>query len=199
MNTFDELWTMLREETGGENPGDETPVVPRQQTDSDVTTGEPIEYAAQTLEPAETTTGEEANHAAFPTATEDMAAAETELQESDLPLVSPLDDRAYSHLADIQKFASWCFGEDGERRLKCAIDLFSSEYTGHDDEIERAIEKLPREEVFVLTNWLSTHFSDLWDRQIEDDISNGLLDELAAEALAEHRAGKSLPLPTDEE
>jgi hypothetical protein len=66
-------------------------------------------------------------------------------------------------------------------------------------EIERAIEKLPREEVFVLTNWLSTHFSDLWDRQIEDDISNGLLDELAAEALAEHRAGKSLPLPTDEE
>jgi hypothetical protein len=141
MNTFDELWTMLREETGGENPGDETPVVPRQQTDSDVTTGEPIEYAAQTLEPAETTTGEEANHAAFPTATEDMAAAETELQESDLPLVSPLDDRAYSHLADIQKFASWCFGEDGERRLKCAIDLFSSEYTGHDDEIERAIEQ----------------------------------------------------------
>jgi hypothetical protein len=66
-------------------------------------------------------------------------------------------------------------------------------------EIERAIEKLPREEVFVLTNWLSTHFSDLWDRQIEDDISNGLLDELAAEALAEHHAGKSLPLPTDEE
>jgi hypothetical protein len=66
-------------------------------------------------------------------------------------------------------------------------------------EIEQAIEKLPREEVFVLTNWLSTHFSALWDRQIEEDISSGLLDDLAAEALAEHRAGKSLPLPTDEE
>jgi len=66
-------------------------------------------------------------------------------------------------------------------------------------EIEKAIEKLPRQEVFVLTNWLSTHFADLCDRQIEEDISNGLLDELAAEALAEHRAGKSLPLPSDEE
>jgi hypothetical protein len=66
-------------------------------------------------------------------------------------------------------------------------------------EIEHAIEKLPREEVFVLTNWLSTHFSELWDRQIEEDISAGLLDDLAAEAVAEHRAGKSLPLPAHEE
>jgi len=65
-------------------------------------------------------------------------------------------------------------------------------------EIEQAIESLPREEVFVLANWLSTRFSDLWDRQIEDDISAGLLDDLAAEAVAEHRAGKSLPLPTHE-
>ena len=66
-------------------------------------------------------------------------------------------------------------------------------------EIEQAIERLPRQEVFLLTSWLSSHFSDLWDRQIEEDISSGLLDDLAAEALAEHRAGKSLPLPTDEE
>jgi len=66
-------------------------------------------------------------------------------------------------------------------------------------EIEMAIEKLPREEVFVLTNWLSTHFSDLWDRQIEEDISAGLFDDLAAEAVAEHRSGKSLPLPSHEE
>jgi len=66
-------------------------------------------------------------------------------------------------------------------------------------EIEEAIEKLPREEVFQLTDWLSTHFSDLWDRQIEEDISAGLLDDLAAEAIAEHRSGESLPLPTDEE
>jgi hypothetical protein len=50
----------------------------------------------------------------------------------------------------------------------------------------------------VLTNWLSSHFAELWDRQIEEDISGGLLDGLAADALAEHRAGKSLPLPMNE-
>ena len=66
-------------------------------------------------------------------------------------------------------------------------------------EIEQAIEKLPREDLFQLTGWLSTHFSDAWDRQIEEDIVAGRLDDLAAEAIAEHRAGQSLPLPVDEE
>ena len=65
-------------------------------------------------------------------------------------------------------------------------------------EIEQAIEKLPREEVFQLTDWLSSRFSDLWDRQIEEDISAGLLADLAEEAKAEHRAGGSLPMPSDE-
>ena len=55
-------------------------------------------------------------------------------------------------------------------------------------EIEQAIEKLPREDLFELTRWLSTHFSDAWDRQIEEDIVAGRLDDLAAEAIAEHRA-----------
>jgi hypothetical protein len=65
-------------------------------------------------------------------------------------------------------------------------------------EIEQAIERLPREELFQLTDWLSSRFSDQWDRQIEEDISAGLLDSLAAEAVAEHRAGNSLPMPSDE-
>ena len=55
-------------------------------------------------------------------------------------------------------------------------------------EIEQAIEKLPREDLFQLTGWLSTHFSDAWDRRIEEDIVAGRLDDLAAEAIAEHRA-----------
>ncbi len=54
-------------------------------------------------------------------------------------------------------------------------------------EIEQAIEKLPREELFQLTGWLSSRFSDAWDRQVEEDISAGRLDDLAAEAIAEHR------------
>ncbi|MBE2203434.1 MAG: hypothetical protein IAE94_03700 [Chthoniobacterales bacterium] len=65
-------------------------------------------------------------------------------------------------------------------------------------EIEKAIEKLPREELFQLTDWLSSRFSDQWDRQIEEDIAAGLLDELASEAIAEHRAGQSMPMPSDE-
>jgi len=65
-------------------------------------------------------------------------------------------------------------------------------------EIEQAIEKLPREEVFQLTDWLSARFSDLWDRRIEEDISAGLLEDLAEEAKAEHRAGGSLPMPFNE-
>lgn len=66
-------------------------------------------------------------------------------------------------------------------------------------EIECAIEKLPREELFPLTDWLSSRFSDAWDRQIEEDIVAGRLDDLGSEAVAEHRAGTSLLMPFDEE
>jgi hypothetical protein len=58
------------------------------------------------------------------------------------------------------------------------------------EEIETAIEKLPREELFELTSWLSGKFSAAWDAQIEEDVSAGRLDELARVALVENRAGK---------
>ncbi len=41
-------------------------------------------------------------------------------------------------------------------------------------------------------------FHDAWDRQIDADIKAGKLDGLAEEALAEHRSGKTRPLPGDE-
>jgi hypothetical protein len=65
-------------------------------------------------------------------------------------------------------------------------------------EIEKAIEKLPSQELFELTHWISSRFSDAWDRQIEEDICAGRLDDLAAEALEEHRAGGSQEFPIDE-
>ena len=65
-------------------------------------------------------------------------------------------------------------------------------------EIEKAIEKLPSQELFELTHWISSRFSDAWDRQIEEDICAGRLDDLAAEALEEHRAGGSQDFPMDE-
>jgi hypothetical protein len=40
--------------------------------------------------------------------------------------------------------------------------------------------------------------ADAWDRQIEDDICAGRLDDLAMEALEEHRAGGSREIPLDE-
>ena len=65
-------------------------------------------------------------------------------------------------------------------------------------EIEKAIEKLPTDELFELTHWISSRFSDAWDRQIEEDICAGRLNDLAAEALQEHRSGGSRELPGDE-
>ena len=65
-------------------------------------------------------------------------------------------------------------------------------------EIEKAIEKLPNQELFELTHWISSRFSEAWDRQIEEDICAGRLDDLAAEALEEHRAGGSKELPPGE-
>lgn len=54
-------------------------------------------------------------------------------------------------------------------------------------EIETAIEKLSDDDVTELKAWL-------WDREIEADAATGRLDELADEALSEHRAGKTRPL-----
>ena len=65
-------------------------------------------------------------------------------------------------------------------------------------EIEKAIEKLPTDELLELNHWFSNRFSDAWDRQIEEDIHAGRLDNLAAEALQEHRAGGSTDFPPDE-
>jgi hypothetical protein len=65
------------------------------------------------------------------------------------------------------------------------------------EEIETAIEKLPREEFFLLTGWLSKKFAQTWNAQIEDDVSAGRLDELARAALEEHRAWKTAPFPGD--
>lgn len=66
-------------------------------------------------------------------------------------------------------------------------------------EIGEAIEKLPREELLQLSEWMAERCSDAWDQQIEEDVFEGRLDELAAEALAEHRAGGLIPFPPHEE
>lgn len=66
-------------------------------------------------------------------------------------------------------------------------------------EIEAAIERLPRSELFKLTDWISAKFSEEWDREIEEDIKAGRLDRLAQEAVSEYHAGRAAAFPPDEE
>jgi len=61
------------------------------------------------------------------------------------------------------------------------------------EQIEAAIQKLPREDFFRLHGWIRDRFDDEWDKQIEEDAHAGRLDHLAREALAEYRAGRSEP------
>ena len=64
-------------------------------------------------------------------------------------------------------------------------------------EIEKAIEKLPRNEVFAIADWISKRFSDAWDAQIKEDVLTGALDHLVNEALAEYRTGAITNFPPD--
>jgi len=72
-------------------------------------------------------------------------------------------------------------------------DTFSDVSTVQD--IERAIEQLPEDDFWKLSEWLIQRHADQWDQQIEEDIRAGKLDKLAEEALREHREGKSRPFP----
>ena len=67
------------------------------------------------------------------------------------------------------------------------------------EEIEAAIERLPRDQFFRLLTWLRGRFEDEWDREIEADVKAGKLDQFAREALAEYRAGQTTPFPPDEQ
>ena len=59
------------------------------------------------------------------------------------------------------------------------------------ESVERAIEKLPPNELAEFRRWFAEFDADAWDEQIEADAACGKFDVLAAEALAEHQAGKS--------
>lgn len=62
------------------------------------------------------------------------------------------------------------------------------------EKIEREIEGLPPEDVRALGAWLDELRARLWDDEIRRDAKAGKLDALAAEALAEFRAGGTSPL-----
>jgi hypothetical protein len=62
------------------------------------------------------------------------------------------------------------------------------------EKLERQIKALTPEEVRKLGAFVDELRADLWDAQMEADVKAGKLDELAEQALAAHRAGKTTPL-----
>jgi predicted YcjX-like family ATPase len=57
------------------------------------------------------------------------------------------------------------------------------------EQIEAAILNLSETDFSKLRNWLLDLDYQQWDRQLEQDILDGKLDDLAKEALAEFEAG----------
>lgn len=61
-------------------------------------------------------------------------------------------------------------------------------------EIAQAIAQLPKDQLAEFRAWYAQFDAEVWDRQIEEDISAGKLDSLADAAIAEHRAGRTKKL-----
>ena len=60
--------------------------------------------------------------------------------------------------------------------------------------LEAHVQKLSPEELKKFRAWFAEFDARIWDVQIEADAKAGKLDGLVAEALAEHRAGKTREL-----
>jgi hypothetical protein len=58
------------------------------------------------------------------------------------------------------------------------------------EQIESAILTLPTQEFQRLREWLLELDQQHWDQQLEQDVADGKLDALAAEAIAEFEAGE---------
>jgi hypothetical protein len=71
------------------------------------------------------------------------------------------------------------------------IDLSLGADMSELEDIEKRIRELPPEELAKFRSWFIEFDHALWDRQIEADSKAGKLDKLAAEALADYKAGKA--------
>jgi hypothetical protein len=60
--------------------------------------------------------------------------------------------------------------------------------------LEREVKKLDRAGLERFRTWFRRYDSDAWDVQIEKDARSGKLAELAKDALAAHKSGKTRAL-----
>jgi hypothetical protein len=61
-------------------------------------------------------------------------------------------------------------------------------------EIENAVRHLTADEFAAFRAWLAEFEAEMWDRQMERDITAGRLDELAEEALQDFNQGRCTEL-----
>lgn len=61
-------------------------------------------------------------------------------------------------------------------------------------DLEVQIEALSVEELAAFREWFARFDAITWDRQFEVDVQAGKLDQVAAQALRDHAAGRSTPL-----
>jgi hypothetical protein len=57
-------------------------------------------------------------------------------------------------------------------------------------EIERAVSQLSAEELAAFRVWFAEFDAEIWDRQFEEDVATGRLDDLAKRALQHLREGR---------
>jgi hypothetical protein len=62
------------------------------------------------------------------------------------------------------------------------------------DDIERAVARLPPEELAAFRAWFEAFEATQFDERLVRDVSAGRLDVLAEDAVAAHRAGRSREL-----
>lgn len=53
-------------------------------------------------------------------------------------------------------------------------------------EIEKAVTELSEQELIRFREWFDEYYADMWDKQIEEDIKTGRLDNLLAEVDEEY-------------
>lgn len=62
------------------------------------------------------------------------------------------------------------------------------------ERLEKSIEELSEAELVEFARWFDDVRAKRFDKAIEDDITKGVLDSLAEEALNDFRAGRARPL-----
>jgi len=61
-------------------------------------------------------------------------------------------------------------------------------------QLEKAISELPADQLSKFREWFLKFDAEKWDQQVEDDVAEGRLDQLAEEAIRDHHAGKTTRL-----